>query len=567
MRKLIIWGAGGHGKVVLDIARATGLYCEIAFVDDSCAAPGGYFCNCELLPLSEGFEALKARGYRCFVVAIGDNLVRERRFQEGADKGFDPATLIHPATVVSSSARIGGGSVVMPRAVVNAAAVIGRNCILNTGVIAEHDCHVGDHVHLAPGVVLGGNVTVEPCALLGIGTIVLPGMKIGSGAIVGAGAVVLDSVPPGTTSVGVPAKVLFTGSHNKSGSTTARHQPERPCNVTRISGRTESNHTVLISSAGRRIGLLECMRDALKGTGRIGTIDSSRTAPAAHIVDAAWCVSTCKSPSFLGEVLDLCIREHVSVLIPTIDPELPIYASARNQFETVGTIVCISSTDTVRIGSDKVATHEWLSRYGFPTVRQASPAEVLRARSAWALPLIAKPRNGSGSIGVRLIVSWQELELLEAANHDCIVQEQATGHEFTINVYVSREGECVCAVPHWRIEVRAGEVSKGITVKDPRLMSLGRRIAESLPGAYGPMNIQCFMDDSGDLKVIEINPRFGGGYPLAHKAGAPFAAWIIDELEGRKLSYFGDWQDGLAMLRYDNAVYVPGSALGIKQNA
>lgn len=327
------------------------------------------------------------------------------------------------------------------------------------------------------------------------------------------------------------------------------------------------NHTALISSAGRRVGLLECMRGAVKGAGRICIIDCSWTAPAAHIVDGAWMVSPCKSPQFVSEVLELCVREHVSVLIPTIDPELPVYANARGQFETAGTTVCISSTDTVHIGSDKVATHEWLSRHGFPTVRQSSPTEVLRTKPAWALPLIAKPRNGSASIGVRLIASWQELEMLEAANNDCIVQEKATGREFTINVYVSRDAECVCTVPHWRIEVRAGEVSKGVTVKDPRLMLLGRRIAELLPGAYGPMNIQCFMDDSGNLKVIEINPRFGGGYPLAHKAGARFAAWIIEELEGRRLPYFEDWQDGLAMLRYDDAVYIPGSTLGIRQNA
>jgi carbamoyl-phosphate synthase large subunit len=325
-------------------------------------------------------------------------------------------------------------------------------------------------------------------------------------------------------------------------------------------------HTVLISSAGRRVGLVECMREALKGTGRIGTIESSRTAPAVHLVDDAWIVSPCKSPQFVSEVLDLCIRERVSVLIPTIDPELPIYASAREQFEKIGTSVCISSRETVRIGRDKVATHKWLMDHGFPTVRQSSPAETLRTKSAWELPLIAKPRNGSASIGVRRIDSWPELELLEAANHDCIVQQIANGREFTINVYVNREGECVCAVPHWRIDVRAGEVAKGITVKDPRLMTLGRRIAEALPGAYGPMNIQCFMDDSGDLKVIEINPRFGGGYPLAHKAGAHFAAWIIKELEGRKLSYFDGWEDCLAMLRFDNAVYLPGSVVGINQN-
>ena len=208
MRKLIIWGAGGHGKVILDIARATGLFCEIAFVVDSHAALGGRLGDCDILLSFEGFEALKARDYGYFVVAIGDNRVREGCFQGGIDRGFDPAALIHPAAVVSASAHIGDGTVVMPRAVVNADAVIGRNCILNTGVIVEHDCHIGDHVHLAPGVVLGGGVAVEPYALLGIGTIALPGTKIGAGAVVGAGAVILDSVPPGATSVGVPAKVL-----------------------------------------------------------------------------------------------------------------------------------------------------------------------------------------------------------------------------------------------------------------------------------------------------------------------------------------------------------------------
>ena len=208
MRKLIIWGAGGHGKVVLDIARATGLFCEIAFVDDSDSALGERLGDCDILPSLEGFEALKARGHSCFVVAIGENRVRERCFQEGRDRGFDPAALIHPGAVVSTSARIGEGTVVMPRVVVNADAVIGCNCILNTGAIVEHDCNIGNHTHLAPGVVLGGGVTVEPYSLLGIGTIALPGTKIGAGAVVGAGAVILDSVPPGATSVGVPAKVL-----------------------------------------------------------------------------------------------------------------------------------------------------------------------------------------------------------------------------------------------------------------------------------------------------------------------------------------------------------------------
>ena len=143
----------------------------------------------------------------------------------------------------------------------------------------------------------------------------------------------------------------------------------------------------------------------------------------------------------------------------------------------------------------------------------------------------------------------------------CIVQDMATGREFTINVYVNRSGECICAVPHWRMEVRAGEVSKGITVKDCRLMTLARKVAEALPGAYGPLNIQCFMDDSGSIQIIEMNARFGGGYPLAHRAGARFTDWLFEEQADKPLPYFDGWTDDLAMLRFDEAVFVPASRI------
>jgi sugar O-acyltransferase (sialic acid O-acetyltransferase NeuD family) len=212
MNKLIIWGAGGHGKVVLDVARAVGVFREAVFIDDSCVEPGGRFCDCELFPSSQRVELLKARGFRFFIVAVGDNLIREQLFRQGINSELVPISLIHPSAVVSAATFIGDGTVGMPRIVVNAGAVIGRNCILNTGAIVEHDCQVGDHVHLAPGTILGGGVTVEPFALVGLGAIALPGALIGKGAIVGAGAVVLDSVSPGAIATGVPAKAL---SHAK----------------------------------------------------------------------------------------------------------------------------------------------------------------------------------------------------------------------------------------------------------------------------------------------------------------------------------------------------------------
>jgi len=184
------------------------IFAEVAFVDDACAPSPQSFCDCELLPSGEGFGALKGHGYNHFVVAIGNNRVRERCYLHAIEQGLEAATLIHPSAVVSGSVRIGSGTVVMPRVVINPDAVIGNNCILNTGAIVEHDCRIGDHVHLAPGVILGGNVQVEAHCFLGIGTIVLPGATVGAEAIVGAGSVVLDSAPPGATSVGVPAKVL-----------------------------------------------------------------------------------------------------------------------------------------------------------------------------------------------------------------------------------------------------------------------------------------------------------------------------------------------------------------------
>jgi carbamoyl-phosphate synthase large subunit len=327
------------------------------------------------------------------------------------------------------------------------------------------------------------------------------------------------------------------------------------------------NTTVLISSAGRRVGLLGCFRDSLRETGRIAAVDCSATAPAARFADNSWLVARCSSPEFVDQVLSLCVRERVSLVIPTIDPELPVYAAARARFQSEGIAVCISSPESVKIGADKIATNAWLLEHGFPTVRQASPKQVLQSKSSWTLPVIAKPRGGSASIGVRVIDKWNDLEQLAATHSDYVIEEKAVGREFTINAYVSRDGRCVSVIPHWRVEVRAGEVSKGLTTKDTRLMSLGKRIAESLPGAWGPLNIQCFMDAAGEIRVFEINTRFGGGYPLAHQAGATFTSWILDELAGRSLSWFDGWQDNLAMLRYDDAVYLPGSEIGLSGHA
>jgi sugar O-acyltransferase (sialic acid O-acetyltransferase NeuD family) len=208
MVDLVLWGAGGHGKVVLEVARAMGGFGAISFFDD--AFRGG-----EVFEAGRYLESLN--GVRPhFVVSIGRNEMRAACFQRALDSGLLPVTLVHPSAVISPSAGLEEGTVVMARAVINAGACIGRNCIVNTAAVVEHDCRIGDHVHLSPGVLLGGGVTVRSFALVGIGAIVLPGAEIGEGAIVGAGAVVLDTVAAGATVAGTPAKPLVrSGSQSE----------------------------------------------------------------------------------------------------------------------------------------------------------------------------------------------------------------------------------------------------------------------------------------------------------------------------------------------------------------
>ena len=316
---------------------------------------------------------------------------------------------------------------------------------------------------------------------------------------------------------------------------------------------------------------MQCFRDSLSDTGMSGKVyaaDCSLASPAYFLADRSFQVPRCEHPDFIPEMLDIARRESVRLIVPTIDSELALFAKNKSLFENQGIHVAISAPHSVEIAADKVATYNWLRANGYPTVRQALPEEVLQNSEAWSLPLIVKPRQGSASKGVRQIHSLRELAVYAEQESDLLVQELALGDEYTINVFVNRAGKCVCAVPHQRFEVRAGEVSKGITVKHPALMDLARRMGERLPGAYGMLNIQCFLSTNGDIKVIEINARAGGGYPLAHHAGARFTHLLVDEAAtGRTTSYFDNWTDDLAMLRYDQATFQPASKLRSSRQA
>jgi len=323
--------------------------------------------------------------------------------------------------------------------------------------------------------------------------------------------------------------------------------------------------TVLISSAGRRVALMDAFRADLVDLGFEGRVlanDMSDLSAAWHSSDGSFSVPPCSSPDYIERMLAICAEQEVRLLIPTIDPELPVLGAHCAAFAAIGTTLHCSDVATLKIGGDKLSTHQWLLSAALPTVDQASPEAVLDAPQDWTWPLLVKPVFGSSSRGVQTVANPDELALA-TRGEPYLVQTIAPGEEYTVSCYVDRSGKGRCAVPRKRLETRAGEVSKGVTFRHDGLENLALKACESLPGAWGAMNIQIFLDaDTGAMHIIELNPRFGGGFPLAWRAGARYPRWLIEECLGEAPSAAQDcWQDGLVMLRWDAAVFVDSEQL------
>lgn len=197
--ELVILGAGGHARVIADIARALGRE-VVGYLDDNPAT-----ITVEQSLLLGSIADVEAFSTCRVIVAIGSNKTRRSIVLDHPDLVYD--TLIHPSAVVSPSVTIGEGSVVMPHAVVNAGAAIGRHCIVNTGAVVEHDNRLADYVHVSPGAALGGTVAVGEGSHIGIGASVRNNVSICGGAVVGAGAVVVEDIESPGTYWGVPAKL------------------------------------------------------------------------------------------------------------------------------------------------------------------------------------------------------------------------------------------------------------------------------------------------------------------------------------------------------------------------
>jgi sugar O-acyltransferase (sialic acid O-acetyltransferase NeuD family) len=205
-KRVAVLGAGGHGKVVADVARCAGVE-VVAFVDDAPAKAGTSIWGIPVVAWDRFLADESSRG-AAIALAFGDNRARQRSVERVRAAGRDVATLVHPTAAVARTARLGAGTVVMAGAAVNPDALVGEGCIVNTGAVVEHDCVIGNFAHLSPNAALGGGVKVGARTHLGLGAVTLPLVQIGADVRVGAGAVVHRDVADGLTIVGVPAEPL-----------------------------------------------------------------------------------------------------------------------------------------------------------------------------------------------------------------------------------------------------------------------------------------------------------------------------------------------------------------------
>jgi carbamoyl-phosphate synthase large subunit len=322
---------------------------------------------------------------------------------------------------------------------------------------------------------------------------------------------------------------------------------------------TIDNLSILFTCIGRRVSLLNSFRRAgrqLKiNLSLLGT-DATELSSALQLCDKGFPVRPITHANYIKQLLSIVRTNNVKLLIPTVDLDLKLLSQNKPKFAAAGCCVLVSTPDVVDICQDKRKTFRFLLKNGFDTPVTMSPRAAL-AKKKLNWPCFLKPWDGYASRGNAIVNNREELSLFAKRIPNTICQEFIKGTEYTCDVYVDFNMEVRCVVPRKRIEVRAGEVSKGQVVKRPRIMSEAARLVKALGAGPGVITLQLFLTGDGKIKFVEINPRFGGGAPLSIKAGANFPKWILQESLGEKTNIrFDGFKDNLIMLRYDGEVWL-----------
>lgn len=316
---------------------------------------------------------------------------------------------------------------------------------------------------------------------------------------------------------------------------------------------------ILFTCTGRRVALIESFRKSLTDLGLKGKLfaaDITSTVPAFHMVDQGFTVPSVNSLDYTPTILDIVRKNRVGLIIPLTDLDLRVLARHREKYAAMGCTAMVPSESTIVLCRDKVQTFRLLKQRGLATITTLTLQEFM-ANPFY--PCFVKPIRGSGGFGASMVRNAKQMEAHIATFGDfLLVQEYVPGQEFTIDVYRSRDGKVRCVVPRQRLVVRCGEVEKGITSCDKKLIDATIEMVNLLDDLWGVFCCQCRRTSDGVAHFFEINPRFGGGTPLSIAAGADLPKYVLQETLGLPITAeIGKFTDKLMMLRYDDAVFVP----------
>lgn len=316
------------------------------------------------------------------------------------------------------------------------------------------------------------------------------------------------------------------------------------------------NHNIIITSAGQRVALVRDFKETLVrfyAEAKVFTTDMNpELAPAAYVSDGCFEVLRVTDENYISQLLDICKKNEIGMIVPTIDTELLVLAENKKLFNDNDIIVCVSDLDFIKVCRDKRNTGDFLEKHNIRV-----PKAVDKYNPTF--PLFAKPYDGSLSTNLHYIKNAEELTQDILDDPKLLFMEyidKETYKEYTIDMYYGTDNCVKCIVPRERIKIRAGEINKGRTVKCPLMDYIKERL-DKIEGCIGCICIQVFFNPlTEDVVGIEINPHFGGGYPQSYAAGGNYPEMLIKEyFLGEKIAYIDDWKDNMLMLRFDDAVY------------
>lgn len=306
---------------------------------------------------------------------------------------------------------------------------------------------------------------------------------------------------------------------------------------------------ILLTAIGKRVELIK----HLKTKANVIGVDSSMQNAARFFADAFYAVPKASEPGYIDTLAEICQKEKVDFIIPLHEAEFGILSANRKLFENIGSVLVLSDEEIIGICKDKYKTAEFFAGYSIPCPHTYSKEDL----SDISFPVIVKPADGMGSMGVYVCLDSDDLKYALKKSSNPIIQEKIEGTEFTMDVLCDMAGNVIYVVPRERLEVRDGEVNKSRVVMDEGIIDLSKKVVEAMKKegtVRGPLTLQCFKTKDGTLKMLEINPRFGGGVPLSFASGADYAQSFLQIKENKTITRNEIVEK--TMLRYDESVFI-----------